>query len=399
VGDRPSETPEMNDSALVDFLKVLVTLPSHAPHEGEALQRIAAEMRRLNYDDVTFDSDGNVIGRLGSGRPVLLVDGHVDTIPPHSIEAWTSPPLTAPERDGRVYGLGTVDMKGPIAAFVHGLARLGRGPTLRGTVCAVCSHAEEVMEGAALASTVKRIKPDFVIIAEPTALRLCHAQRGRAKVEVQLKGRAVHAAHASLGVNPAEQVADVIRDISRGKGTTMAAGIQRQITCIGVQSHPYPSVSTVPNFAVAQFDCRLPPSDTEKTVLMLFDDAVASIRRLPSEKQSRVEIDFVTYEFISYAGTKLEIREFAPGWETAPTSGLVRACLAGLEGAGLAPTLGAYQFCTNGSYTAGVAGIPTVGFGPGLETDAHTVDESIAIDALIQAAKGYENIARAVLRG
>ena len=398
MGDRPSETLEMSDRALVDFLKVLVTLPSHAPHEGQALQRIAEEMRRLNYEDVAFDGDGNVIGRIGSGRPVLLVDGHVDTIPPHSIETWTSPPLTALERDGRVYGLGSVDMKGPIAAYVHGLARLGRCPTLGGTVCAVCSHSEEVMEGAALAGTVKRIKPDFVIIAEPTALRLCIAQRGRAKVEVRLMGRAVHAAHASLGVNPAEQVAGVIGDITRGTATTMAAGIQRQITCIGVQSHPYPSVSTVPNFAVAQFDCRLPPSDAEETILTLFDDAVACIRRLPPEKQSRVDIDFVTYEFISCGGTKLKIREFAPGWQTPRTSGLVRACLAGLEAAGLAPALGAYQFCTNGSYTAGVAGIPTVGFGPGVESDAHTVDESIAIDALIQAAKGYENIARALLR-
>jgi putative selenium metabolism hydrolase len=386
------------DHALVDFLKALVGLPSYAPHEGQAIQRIAAEMRRLDYDDVTIDRAGNVVGRIGSGRPVLMVDGHVDTIPPHSVEVWASPPLSGVERDGHVYGLGTVDMKGPVAAFVHGLARVGRRPALRGTICAVCSHAEEVMEGAALAGTVKRIKPDFVIIAEPTALRLCIAQRGRAKVEVRLKGRAVHAAHAALGANAAEQIAGIIHGIVTDATGSAAGPGQRQITCIGVQSQPYPSVSTVPNFAVAQFDCRLPPGDTEHTVLSLFDDAAAWIRALPVGKQSRVEIDFVKYEFTSYAGRKFEIREFAPGWETASTSGLVRACLEGLESAGLPPALGAYQFCTNGSYTAGVAGIPTVGFGPGVETDAHTVDECIAIDALIQGAAAYENIARTLLR-
>jgi putative selenium metabolism hydrolase len=384
------------DSALVDFLKAIVALPSHAPHEGPVIQRIAAEMRQLDYEDVTIDCDGNVVGRIGSGRPVLLVDGHVDTIPPHSLEVWASPPFGGLEKDGRVYGLGSVDMKGPIAAFVHGLARVRRAPAVRGTVCAVCSHAEEVMEGAALASTVKRIKPDFVVIAEPTDLQLSIAQRGRAKVEVRLKGRSVHAAHAALGVNAAEQIADVIRGIATGVTVGMGNS-HRQITCIGVQSQPYPSVSTVPNFAVAQFDCRLPPSDTEAMILRLFDDAVGNIRGLPQEKQAQVEVDFVTYEFTSYTGGKLEIREFAPGWETAPTSRLARACLAGLEAAGLPATLGAYQFCTNGSYTAGIARIPTVGFGPGPETNAHIVDECIAIDALIQGATAYENIARTLL--
>jgi hypothetical protein len=189
VGDRPSETPEMNDRALVDFLKVLVTLPSHAPHEGEALQRIAAEMRRLNYDDVTFDGDGNVIGRLGSGRLVLLLDGHVDTIPPHSIEAWTSPPLTAPERDGRVFGLGTVDNEASDCRIRARPSTPGAGADtarngLRGLLTrrgGEGRRSPREHREADQAGLRHHRRTDCPSIVAP--------QRGGAKVEVQLKGR------------------------------------------------------------------------------------------------------------------------------------------------------------------------------------------------------------------
>ena len=74
-----------------------------------------------------------------------------------------------------------------------------------------------------------------------------------------------------------------------------------------------------------------------------------------------------------------------------------RSLAAGLDRAGLQPSVGAYRFCTNAAYSAGIAGVPTIGFGPAEETDAHVIDERLAIADLLAAARGYQGIIEAVL--
>src|SRR5260221_5384761 len=83
--------------------------------------RAAEEMRRLDFDDVTIDRHGNLIGRVGpAGGRTLVVDGHIDTIPVYTPEAWHHDPLGAEIADGHIYGRGTADMKAAVAAFIYG---------------------------------------------------------------------------------------------------------------------------------------------------------------------------------------------------------------------------------------------------------------------------------------
>src|SRR3954452_4552668 len=124
------------------FLQEIVRL-ERTPGRGEAVVgRIVDEMRRLGYDDAYVDEGGNAVGRVGHGSPVLLIDSHIDTIPMHGSGQWTRHPLAGTIADGRIWGLGTCDMKGSAAASVPGIARLAASTTITGTVYVVCSIAE-----------------------------------------------------------------------------------------------------------------------------------------------------------------------------------------------------------------------------------------------------------------
>jgi putative selenium metabolism hydrolase len=371
-------------SDVLEFLRDLVRLESTPGREAEVVRRVVEEMRALNYDDAYVDEAGNAVGRMGSGSPVLLIDCHVDTIPMHSPGRWTHDPLSADVVDDRVYGLGTCDMKGSAAASVHGVA----GYSGEGTVYVVCSVAEEMMEGAALRTTVEALQPDAVIIGEPTDLRVCNGQRGRAKIEADITGRACHAGHPSVGINAAEQAAALIGAVAALEHPVHPELGIRSITTIDVHSEPYPSVSTVPDRCRVRFDARFGPEDTADSLVALI------------EAQTDAEVDVHIYlaEFETYNGRAYAVGEYAPAWYTDPDSALVQSALAAVEEAGIEPVLATYRFCTNGSLTAGMLGIPTIGFGVGQEEHAHTVDESISVESLQRAVDGFRSLAAALSR-
>jgi putative selenium metabolism hydrolase len=372
------------------FLQELVRLESTPGRERRVVERAVAEMRRLGYAEAQVDEAGNAVGRVGSGSPVVLVDCHLDTIPLHAPERWTHDPLGGEIAGGRLYGLGACDMKGSAAASIHGVAALASRDA-PGTVYVVGSIAEEMMEGAALAHTVGACRPDAVVIGEPTDLALCHGQRGRAKVAVEVRGRSSHAGHPEAGVNAAERMAELIGAVAALEHPVHPQLGRRSVTCIDVHSEPYPSVSTIPDRCLARFDCRFGPGDDGPSLCALLAGPAAGWG------DATVEVELAPAEFETYAGRSYAVPELAPAWYAPPHAPLVRAALGGLERAGLEPHLATYRFCTNGSLTAGTLGIPTVGFGVGREADAHTVDESIDVADLERASRGFAALVTALL--
>jgi acetylornithine deacetylase/succinyl-diaminopimelate desuccinylase-like protein len=320
----------------------------------------------------------------------VLVDCHLDTIPLHARERWTHDPLGAEIAGGRLYGLGSCDMKGSAAASIHGIATLA-GRSAPGTVYVVGSIAEEMMEGAALAHTVAACRPDAVVIGEPTGLALCHGQRGRAKVAVDVRGRSSHAGHPEAGINAAERMAELIGAVAALEHPVHPQLGRRSITCIDVHSEPYPSVSTIPDRCLARFDCRFGPDDDGASLCALLAEPAAGW------DDATVQVGLSPAEFETYVGRSYAVPELAPAWYAPPDAPFVRAALDGLERAGIPPRPAIYRFCTNGSLTAGALGISTVGFGVGREADAHTVDESIDLADLERATRGFAAIASALL--
>jgi putative selenium metabolism hydrolase len=379
------------DARLLEFLRDLVRTESTAGREERVVRRIAEEMWALGYDSAEVDAAGNAVGRIGSGSPAVLVDCHVDTIPLHGADSWRHPPLAAEVAGGRLYGLGACDMKASAAAAVYGIARLvPRRERLAGTVWVVCSIAEEMMEGAALAATFDRCGPDLAIVGEPSDLRLCVGQRGRAKLEVDVTGVPCHAAHPEVGVNAVEGMAEYIAAVARLEHPTDRELGVRSITCIDIHSEPCPSVSTVPGWCRAHFDCRFGHGETEASLLELMQGAAAVWDRL--ESRPALDCRVCLAEFETYRGQAFTVPELAPAWYTPPDSPLVRGSLAALARAGIPPRTATYGFCTNGSLTAGLRGVPTVGFGIGREEEAHVVDEHVDLESLFRGTLGYTAI-------
>ena len=382
---------DVDEVALDDFLLRMLATRSLSTEEGDAAALLQQEMRALGMQ-VRVDEYGNVIGVLAFGEgPTVLLDCHLDTVPVVDPSAWTRNPA-GEVLDGRVYGRGTVDMKGPMAAVLYGVATL-RGRD-RGTVVVCGSVAEELVEGPAVVQVAQVVKPDYAIICEPSRRRIARGQRGRAEVIVTIKGVSSHSAYPSSGLNAAEVMVDVVqqlRSLEPPVQEPLGAGI---LVLIDVQSQPYPSLSTVPESCLATFDRRTLVGETE-------DDVLAPIRavvdKVVARWGARGQVSIAMDDYVTYTGVPVQAPNFALAWLADPDSPVVSAAVRGLTEAGLEAVVGHYKFCTNGSGTAGTLGIPTIGYGPGDEDQAHKVDESIDLDDLHLGARGYAAIVGALL--
>jgi putative selenium metabolism hydrolase len=388
----------IDDDELIKLARLLAVTPSQSGDEERAINLVAEAMDAAGFH-VTVDRSGNAIGTIGqghSGSPRLLIDGHIDTIPLHSEDSWRVDPFGGVIEDERLYGLGICDQKASIAAAIHGVAakhdELASSP---GLVAVVASVGEENMEGAALSEAVSVVEPTVVITTEPNDTRLAVGQRGRAKVEVEVLGRACHAGHVAQGVNAAEGLAALVEAIRRVERPQHPQLGYRDITCIDLRSWPYPSVSTVPGRAVARLDARFLPEETEETLHELLRETAAKAWASWAEPPT-IDVRTVLADFTTYTGVRYVVGEFAHAWWT--EGPVVESAQRALTAAGLDPTPMFYSFCTNGSYTAGKLSLPTLGFGVGEEHIAHQANEYVTLSSLRRGARGLGALATELIK-
>lgn len=383
----------LSAEAIADFTLRLIRTPSPSGQEDGVARLVFEEMAKLGFK-VQIDAFGNVIGTISARPgPTVLLDAHMDTVGVSSPELWTRSPWG--ERVGdRIYGRGAMDMKGPLAAAIYGIAAL-RGCLERGTVAVSATVAEELVEGPALVRVAERLRPDFVVICEATSLKLARGQRGRAEVRVEVFGKPTHSSRPELGVNAAEAMVDVVRalrELQPPYHPVLGPGI---LVLTDVKSEPYPGLSVVPDYCLATYDRRTLPGELE-------DDILQPIRALAERalvsSGARARITIAEDDFQTYTGRRIVAPNFAPAWFFDEDAPIVAGAVEGLRQAGITPELSHYAFCTNGSGTAGRLGIPTIGFGPGHEELAHRVDEYIDVDELVLAARGYAAIACQLVR-
>jgi len=381
-----------NEQALIDFTRALVRLPSVLGDEKNVADHVSREMRRLLFDHVEIDAAGNAVGLirgLGDG-PTLLFDAHMDTVDVIPADAWTHDPFGGELVDNRIYGRGTSDMKGALAAILYAAASLERA-ALAGTVVVSASVGEESIEGAALRTVMDNHPPDFVVIGEASNLDLVRAGRGRAEYTVETTGQPSHASRPDRGVHAVHRMAAVVAEMEKipmPKDPFVGPGVMCLTDIISI---PYPAHSVVPSGCRTTYERRLIPGETREVVEAEMRAACA--RAGAADTLVRLaETDYRTYAGVTWK----EPKWFAP-WELDENHELVTKSLEGLRKAGLEPGATSYQFCTNGAHSAGFAGVPTVGFGPSTEEHAHIVDEYIEIDQLTAARAGYEAISRALL--
>ena len=185
-------------------LSKLVQLKSLSMGEKEVAALMKKMMEDAGFDEVKIDGLGNVIGRIGTGKKIIAIDGHIDTVDLGNINDWTFDPLGGEIKDGYVQGRGSVDQTGGPASFITAgkiLKELGLENDV--TIYFVGSVMEEDCDGLCWKYIVEedKIKPDCVIVTEPTNLNIYRGHRGRMEIEVSFFGLSAHGSAPERGKN------------------------------------------------------------------------------------------------------------------------------------------------------------------------------------------------------
>ncbi|MDQ7844139.1 MAG: YgeY family selenium metabolism-linked hydrolase [Armatimonadota bacterium] len=372
------------ESEMIAFLREIVAIPSMDGQLADVGRAVGDRMRRLGFEEVRFDAMGNILGRIGSGPRLLLYDSHLDTVGVSDRAAWAWDPFQGKVEDGVLYALGAGDEKGstpPMLYALHALQRLG---LLGGWTCYYFGNMEEWCDGIAAHALVEheRLRPEFVVIGEPTRLQVYRGHRGRVEVSVTFRGKTAHASAPERGDNAVYKAAAFVRHVAElnrtftgdpflGPGTIAVTQIQSRA----------PSLNAVPDVCALYIDRRITVGETKEEVL-------AELRGLPGGNEAEIVIPL--YEQPSYTGFVFPVEKVYPAWALPEDHVLVRA---GQEAARLAygrPTdLGRWAFSTNGTYWMGKAGIPAIGFGPGDERYAHTTLDQVPLAEVTAASRFY----------
>ena len=381
----------LDTEKMIEFAQALVQLPSLSGEEAAPAQRVVDEMRALGFDRVETDENGSVVGMIEGQQPgrTLLLDAHIDTVGIVAGTAWQHDPFAAAIVDNAIVGRGSADMKGALAAMVHAAASVDRAK-LHGRIAVSATTLEEVLEGVTLRTVMDAVQPDFVVIGEATNLNLNRGGRGRAEVHLETIGRPAHSSSPHLGRNAVldmMQVIVAVDSVALPSDPLMGPAI---LALTDIISDPYPGYSVIPGRCRVTYDRRLLPGETP-------EDVLGAITSLPALQAIQLNATLAQGEHHAYTGKTLHSPKFFPAWVFGEDEWFVRQARQGLHNVGLQPQISAYRFCTNAAYSAGTAGVPTVGFGPASEGDAHIVDERLTLAQLIGAAQGYVGIIQAVL--
>jgi putative selenium metabolism hydrolase len=372
---------------IISFLGRLIEAKSLSAEEENCAGIILNEMRKLGYDEAFLDPMGNVIGRIGKGRHIVAFDGHIDTVDGGNISLWNTDPFKAVIQDDKIFGRGAVDQKGGVASMIYAgkiIKDLGIDDIF--TVYITGTVQEEDCDGLCWQYIFNedKIKPEFVIITEPTGLKLNRGQRGRMEIEISTVGISAHGSMPERGQNAIYRMSPVIADIEKlndrllnddflGKGSVAISQIRSTS----------PSLCAVADGCTIHLDRRLTGGETEET-------ALHELYALSSVRNSKAEIKVLEYDRAGYKGLSYPSRKYYPSWVCPAESRLVQSGASAYRNLyGKNPEISRWIFSTNGVATMGMFSIPTIGFGPGDEIHAHSPNEFCPVGDLKTAAEFY----------
>jgi acetylornithine deacetylase/succinyl-diaminopimelate desuccinylase family protein len=360
---RQVDGPEFLEGGMTSYLENWLTTL------GVPFQRIEVEPGRCN---VVARYEGN------PNRPVVMLDAHQDTVP---VEGMVIPPFEPSERNGRIYGRGSCDVKGGMASMLTAFARIVREqPNDCGDVIMSCTCDEEHgMNGILnLASGwlpepggdwLTR-RPDMVIIAEPTSLDIVVAHRGVTRWALHTSGRASHSSRPSEGVNAIYHMAEILQHL-------------KDYANLLEQTEPHHPLCGTPTLSVGRIGGGISVNVVPDSCWIEIDRRV-----LPGEDQTTV-IDQVTNYLQDRGSCEFDMGD--PWCVVGPLSNDFNTLLADRLMSNVESVVGprnkvGVPYGTNAAATDAL-GVPTVVFGPGSIDQAHTKDEWIEAKQLEQAAE------------
>jgi len=373
------------ESYTAENLSRIIKMKSLSGGEKDVAYAIKEMMEEAGFDEARIDGLGNVIGRIGSGDKVIAIDGHIDTVDLGNLENWDFDPLGGEVKDGFVHGRGTVDQEGgPIAAVTAGRILKEIGIPEDVTLLVTATVMEEDCDGLCWKYIVEeeKIKPDCVIITEPTNMNIYRGHRGRMEIAVSFFGISSHGSAPERGKNAIYMASSAALEIEKlnerladddflGKGT---------ITISEFKSKS-PSLCAVSDFARIHLDRRLTWGEDKEL-------ALNQIREIVKDMNAHVEL--LHYSEKAYTGLEYGMEKYYPTWKLEEDHPLVQNGVEAYKDLfGKEPKVDKWTFSTNGVTIRGYYDIPVIGFGPGNEVLAHAPNEKVPIEHLVKASAFY----------
>jgi acetylornithine deacetylase/succinyl-diaminopimelate desuccinylase family protein len=371
-----------------NLLSELIVIPSYAAQEEAIVGYLVKRFQSQGIHCRVTELDGkplNVVAEIGTGTRAIVLNSHVDTVPPGDPALWLTDPLTPVEKDGRIYGRGAMDAKGCLAAMIVAFETLARGRDgPPGRVILMAVGAEERGGLGTKTEVVRGLRADAAIVGESTRLVPMIAHKGVLRLEVEVTGRAAHASDPEAGVNAIVAMGPILNALDG-----LAAEVRRR-------SEPYTgkaslvistisggvALNVIPASCVISIDRRVLPTETE-------EDATREI------------VAVVNRAVCATSGARVAVRKvrFVPPASTDPKEPIVAAAEQAASAVLGRPIRAAgFSATCDMTYLVDPGGIPTVILGPGEIGVAHQANEHIAIDQMVLAVAVYLKTIEAWLR-
>lgn len=414
------------EAAMTKFLRDIVSKPGESCGEKDHIDRIAAEMKALEFDDVQIDKQGNVLGYMGTGKTLIAFDAHIDTVGIGNIANWKFDPYEGYETETEIGGRGVADQCGGIVSAVYG-AKIMKDLGLlsdKYRVLVTGTVQEEDCDGLCWEYIIKEggVKPEFVVSTEPTDGGIYRGQRGRMEIRIDVQGVSCHGSAPERGDNAIYKMADILQEIralneNDAEDSTEIKGLVKMldpkyndeweearflgrgtVTCSEI-FFTSPSRCAVADSCAVSLDRRMTTGET-------WESCLDEIRALPAVKKygDDVKVSLYQYDRPSYTGLVYPIECYFPTWVIPKTHKVTKAmeeaytALYGdkrlgnpsqLEMRQSRPLTDKWTFSTNGVSIMGRNGIPCIGFGPGAEAQAHAPNEMTWKIDLVHCAAVY----------
>jgi putative selenium metabolism hydrolase len=381
------EKAEEYRPAISKFLRDMIAIPSESRQEAKVIQRIKTEMETVGFDRVDIDPMGNILGYIGSGRHLIAMDAHVDTVGVGDPDQWEYDPYKGYEDDEIIVGRGASDQKGGMAAMVYA-AKIIKDLHLEDdyTLLITGTIQEEDCDGLCWQYIINesKIRPEFVVSTEPTSCRVYRGQRGRMEIKVATTGVSCHGSAPERGDNAIFKMAPILNELQvlhthlkeddfLGKGSLTVSEI----------FFSSPSRCAVADGCSISIDRRLTAGETGAYALQ-------QIRDLPTVKEVKAQVSMYNYDQPSYTGLVYPTDSYFPAWTLEADHPACQTLVAGYQSLfGEDPVVDKWTFSTNGVAITGMSGIPCIGFGPGHEDQAHAPNEKTWKSELGRSAAMY----------
>jgi putative selenium metabolism hydrolase len=373
------------ESYTAENLSRLIKHKSLSTKEEGAAKELKRQMEEAGFDEVRIDKLGNVIGRIGNGKKVLAIDGHIDVVDLGNLDNWDFDPVGGEIKNGFVHGRGSTDQKGgPAAAVTAGriLKEIGLPEDI--TVFVTGTVIEEDCDGLCWKYLVEeeKIKPDAVIVTEPTNLNIYRGQRGRMEIEVEFFGVSSHGSAPERGKNAIYMASNAALEIEKlneklqsddflGKGSVTVTEF--------VSSSP--SLCAVSDYAKIHLDRRLTWGEDKQLAIAQVEEII---------KDMKAKVILLQYKEKSYTGLEYGMEKYYPTWKLEEDHPVIQKGINVFKGLfNENPKIDKWTFSTNGVTINGYYGIPVIGFGPGNEELAHAPNEKVPIEHLVKASAFY----------